>query len=117
MSSTAVMRDVDLAVSVAHAGGVTRPGDQPSTVEMRRAIVGVQPAAAVRQERNAVGKPRLIKGTRGITVQLGSGVWCAGGGTMLNILPCTASPGQAVPALCGRGPQDGGGSCPDRAVS
>lgn len=82
-----VMRDVDLAVSVAHAGGVD-PETSHSTIEMRRAIVEFN-LPLFRLE-NVVLKDShaLIHGTRGnYNVHLGSGVVHQEGGVMLNILP------------------------------
>ena len=82
-----VMRDVDLAVSVAHAGGVD-PETSHSTVEMRRAIVEFNLPLfgltnVVLKENHAI-----IQGTRGVyNVHLGSGVIHQEGGAMLNILP------------------------------
>ncbi|MCM1044090.1 MAG: DUF4132 domain-containing protein [Candidatus Gastranaerophilales bacterium] len=82
-----VMRDVDLAVSVAHAGGVD-PETSHSTIEMRRAIVEFN--LPLFQLKNVVLKDShaLIHGTRGnYNVHLGSGVVHQEGGAMLNILP------------------------------
>ena len=82
-----VMRDVDLAVSVAHAGGVD-PETSHSTVEMRRAIVEFNLPLFGLKNVTLSESHALIKGTRGnYTVQLGSGVVHQEGGTMLNILP------------------------------
>lgn len=82
-----VMRDVDMAVSVAHAGSVD-PEASHSTVEMRAALaeyilpmLGIGNAAVE-------GSHVIIHGTRGkYTVHLGSGVVHQIGGTMLNVLP------------------------------
>lgn len=82
-----VMRDVDMAVSVAHAGGVD-PEASHSTVEMRAALaeyilpmLGIGNAAVE-------GSHVLIQGTRGrYSVHLGSGVVHQIGGAMLNVLP------------------------------
>jgi len=82
-----VMRDVDLAVSVAHAGGVD-PETSHSTIEMRRAIIGFN--LPLFKLDNVVLKEShaLIQGTRGnYNVHLGSGVVHQEGGAMLNILP------------------------------
>lgn len=82
-----VMRDVDLAVSVAHAGGVD-PETSHSTVEMRRAIVEFNLPLFGLKNVTLSESHALIKGTRGnYTVHLGSGVVHQEGGTMLNILP------------------------------
>ncbi|MCI9184405.1 MAG: DUF4132 domain-containing protein [Lachnospiraceae bacterium] len=82
-----VMRDVDLAVSVAHAGGVD-PETSHSTIEMRRAIVELNlPMFGIR---NVVLKDShaLVQGSRAAyNVHLGSGVVHQEGGAMLNILP------------------------------
>lgn len=82
-----VMRDVDLAVSVAHAGGVD-PQTSHSTIEMRRAIA--QFSLPLFGLSNVVLKDShaLIRGTRGTyNVHLGSGIVHQEGGAMLNILP------------------------------
>lgn len=82
-----VMRDVDLAVSVAHAGGVD-PETSHSTIEMRRAIVEFN--LPLFQIGNVTLKDShaLIQGARGnYSVHLGSGVVHQEGGAMLNILP------------------------------
>jgi len=82
-----VMRDVDLAVSVAHAGGVD-PEASHSTVEMRAAILSfVLPMFKVKnvtvQDQHA-----LIKGTMAdYSVHLGSGTVHQLGGSMLPVLP------------------------------
>lgn len=82
-----VMRDVDLAVSVAHAGGVD-PETSHSTVEMRKAIIEFNlplfKLSNVRLQENHA----FIKGSRGeYTVNLGSGVIHQSGGAMIHILP------------------------------
>ena len=82
-----VMRDVDLAVSVAHAGGVD-PETSHSTIEMRRAIVEFNlPLFGISNV--TLGESHaMIKGVRGeYTVHLGSGVIHQTGGAMLHILP------------------------------
>ncbi len=82
-----VMRDVDLAVSVAHAGGVD-PQTSHSTIEMRRAIVEYNLPLFGIQNVQLKDSHALIKGTRGnYNVHLGSGVIHQEGGAMLNILP------------------------------
>lgn len=81
-----IMRDVDLAVSVAHAGGVD-PETSHSTVEMRRVILefnlllfGIK---NVHFEKNHA----FIDGTHGkYTVHLGSGVIHKVGGHQINVL-------------------------------
>lgn len=82
-----VMRDVDLAVSVAHAGGVD-PEASHSTVEMREAILSfVLPMfrlANVRIE----GKHAVINGKFAeYSIHLGSGVVHQLGGAMIPVLP------------------------------
>lgn len=82
-----VMRDVDLAVSVAHAGGVD-PETSHSTIEMRRAIVecnlSLFQTKNVRLEKNHA----IIDGKFGqYTVHLGSGVVHQVGNAMLFVIP------------------------------
>ena len=82
-----VMRDVDLAVSVAHAGGVD-PETSHSTVEMRTALLNLTlpllHISNVKVEKNHA----IIEGKLGTyTVNLGSGVIHKQGGTMINVLP------------------------------
>lgn len=81
-----VMRDVDLAVSVAHAGGVD-PETSHSTVEMRKVILefnlklfGIK---NVRFEKNHA----IIEGTHAkYSIHLGSGVIHQFGGHQINVL-------------------------------
>lgn len=82
-----VMRDVDLAVSVAHAGGVD-PETSHSTIEMRAAIVAFS-MPLFRLTNVTVSKNfAIIKGSRAeYSVHLGSGVVHQTGGTQLNVLP------------------------------
>ncbi len=82
-----VMRDVDLAVSVAHAGGVD-PETSHSTIEMRSAIVACNlelfKIKNVRLEKNHA----FIDGKLGqYTVHLGSGVVHQQGNAMLYVIP------------------------------
>ena len=82
-----VMRDTDLAVSVAHAGGVD-PETSHSTIEMRRAIceftMPLFRLTNVRFEKSHA----FIKGSRGeYTIHLGSGVVHCQGKGMVNVLP------------------------------
>ncbi|WP_022778167.1 DUF7737 domain-containing protein [Butyrivibrio sp. AE3009] len=82
-----VMRDVDLAVSVAHAGGVD-PETSHSTIEMRAALVEFTlplfKLTNVTIEKNHAH----IQGKYGnYSVHLGSGVVHKMGGSMINILP------------------------------
>ena len=82
-----VMRDVDLAVSVAHAGGVD-PETSHSTIEMRRAIVSFNLPLFRISNVELKDSHALIHGTRGnYSVHLGSGVVHQEGGAMLHILP------------------------------
>ncbi len=82
-----VMRDVDLAVSVAHAGGVD-PETSHSTIEMRSAIVACNlslfKVKNVRLDKNHA----IIDGKLGqYTVHLGSGVVHQIGNAMLFVIP------------------------------
>ena len=82
-----VMRDVDLAVSVAHAGGVD-PETSHSTIEMRRAIVEFNLPLFKIKNVTLKDSHALIQGAKGsYSVHLGSGVIHQEGGAMLNILP------------------------------
>ena len=81
-----IMRDVDLAVSVAHAGGVD-PETTHSTVEMRRVILSFNldlfGIKNVRFEKNHA----LIDGKYGTySIHLGSGVIHKLGGHQINVL-------------------------------
>jgi len=82
-----VMRDVDLAVSVAHAGGVD-PEASHSTVELRRAVceftLPLFGLTNVTFEKNHA----LITGELAdYAIHLGSGVVHIQGGPMINVLP------------------------------
>lgn len=82
-----VMRDVDLAVSVAHAGQID-PEMSHSTIEMRRAIAEFVVPMFKLDNVTFTDSHALIKGTRGsYTVHLGSGVIHQEGGPMINVLP------------------------------
>lgn len=82
-----VMRDVDLAVSVAHAGGVD-PETSHSTVEMRAALLELSMPLLKMENVEIVGHHAHITGKRAeYTVHLGSGVVHIKGGAMLSILP------------------------------
>lgn len=81
-----VMRDVDLAVSVAHAGGVD-PETSHSTVEMRKVILAfnlkVFSITNVKLEKNHA----VIDGKHGqYTIHLGSGVIHKTGGHQINVI-------------------------------
>lgn len=82
-----VMRDVDLAVSVAHAGGVD-PETSHSTIQMRRAIVEFNLPLFGLKNVTLTDSHAVIKGSRAVyNVHLGSGVVHQEGGSMLHILP------------------------------
>ncbi|NBH71407.1 DUF4132 domain-containing protein [Clostridiaceae bacterium] len=82
-----VMRDVDLAVSVAHAGGVD-PEASHSTIEMRRAIVEFNLPLFGLKNVTLSGSHAHIQGSRAsYNVHLGSGSVHMEGGKMLMILP------------------------------
>ena len=81
------MRDVDLIVSVAHAGGVD-PEASHSTVEMRRVIVENNIDLFGLENVTVKGSHAFIKGHHGeYTVHLGSGVVHMSGVHQLNVLP------------------------------
>jgi hypothetical protein len=82
-----VMRDVDLAVSVAHAGGVD-PETSHSTMEMRAAILSfVLPLFKLDNVR-VEGRHAFIEGKLAdYSVHLGSGVVHQQGGAMIPVLP------------------------------
>lgn len=82
-----VMRDVDMAVSVAHVGGVD-PECSHSTVEMRVAILTyVLPLLRLENVR-LEGSHAYIEGKLAqYAIHLGSGVVHQIGGTMLQVLP------------------------------
>ena len=82
-----VMRDVDMAVSVAHAGGVD-PETSHSTVEMRAAILLFALPLLRLKNVKVEGSHAFINGKlANYSVHLGSGVVHQLGGTMLNVLP------------------------------
>lgn len=82
-----VMRDVDLAVSVAHAGGVD-PETSHSTIEMRRAIAEFTLPLFKLDNVTFTKSHAMITGTRGdYTVHLGSGIIHQQGGPMIQVLP------------------------------
>lgn len=81
-----VMRDVDLAVSVAHAGGVD-PETSHSTMEMRAALLNFTLPLFKLKNVEITGSHAHIKGKLGeYTVHLGSGVIHKKSGPMINIL-------------------------------
>ena len=82
-----VMRDVDLAVSVAHAGGVD-PETSHSTVEMRRAICEFTMTLFKLTNVTFEKSHAFIKGSMAdYSIHLGSGVVHLQGGPMINVLP------------------------------
>lgn len=82
-----VMRDVDLAVSVAHAGGVD-PETSHSTMEMRGAILSfVLPMFRINNVK-VNGHHAIVSGKLAeYSIHLGSGVVNQIGGTMIPVLP------------------------------
>ncbi|MBD5506502.1 MAG: DUF4132 domain-containing protein [Lachnospiraceae bacterium] len=82
-----VMRDVDLAVSIAHAGGVD-PETSHSTIEMRKAIVACNLSLFQKKNVRLEGNHAIIDGKLGqYTVHLGSGVVHQLGNAMLFVVP------------------------------
>lgn len=82
-----VMRDVDLAVSVAHAGGVD-PETSHSTVEMRKVIIEFNLPLFGISNVILEGNHGIIKGKRAeYNINLGSGIIHKAGGPMINVLP------------------------------
>ena len=82
-----VMRDVDLAVSVAHAGGVD-PETSHSTMEMRAAILSFTLLLFRLNNVEIRDRHAIIAGELAqYSVHLGSGVVHQIGGTMLSVLP------------------------------
>lgn len=82
-----VMRDVDLAVSVAHAGAVD-PETSHSTIEMRKAIIEFTLPLFKLRNVQLEGSHAFIQGERAdYSIHLGSGVVHLQGGPMVNVLP------------------------------
>lgn len=82
-----VMRDVDLAVSVAHAGGVD-PETSHSTIEMRKVIVTFNLKLFGLNNVTVEGTHALIQGKLGsYSIHLGSGIIHQRGGHQVNVLP------------------------------
>jgi len=82
-----IMRDVDLAVSVAHAGGVD-PETSHSTMEMRAALLSFTLPLFRLTNVEIRDHHAIITGTLAkYSVHLGSGVVHQIGGTMLSVLP------------------------------
>ncbi|MCR5610082.1 MAG: DUF4132 domain-containing protein, partial [Lachnospiraceae bacterium] len=81
-----IMRDVDLAVSVAHAGGVD-PETSHSTVEMRRVILEFNLQLFGIKNVHCEKNHAFIDGKHGkYTIHLGSGVIHKQGGHQINVL-------------------------------
>ncbi len=84
---TEVMRDVDLAVSVAHVGGVD-PEASHSTIEMRKAIVEFNLPLFGISNVSFTDKHAIIKGSLAeYSVHLGSGLVHQKAGSVINVLP------------------------------
>lgn len=82
-----VMRDVDLAVSVAHAGGVD-PETSHSTIEMRKMILSFNLPLFGLNNVEFTKSHALIYGKRGnYTIHLGSGVIFKQSGIQIMVLP------------------------------
>lgn len=82
-----VMRDVDLAVSVAHAGGVD-PETSHSTMEMRRVIAQFNLELFGLKNVTFEKSHAIIKGSRAsYSIHLGSGVIHQMGAHQINVLP------------------------------
>lgn len=82
-----VMRDVDLAVSVAHVGGVD-PETSHSTIQMRRAIIEFNLTLFGLKNVTFSENHARITGTRAnYTIHLGSGMIFKQGGTQIAVLP------------------------------
>ncbi|RRD94043.1 DUF4132 domain-containing protein [Clostridiales bacterium COT073_COT-073] len=87
---TEVMRDVDLAVSIAHVGGVD-PEASHSTMEMRRAIIEFNLPLFKLQNVSFTDKHALIKGKLAeYSIHLGSGLVHQKAGAVINVLPVHA---------------------------
>ncbi|MDO4764801.1 MAG: DUF4132 domain-containing protein [Eubacteriales bacterium] len=84
---TEVMRDVDLAVSVAHVGGVD-PEASHSTIEMRKSIIAFNLPLFKLQNVSFTEKHALIKGTLAkYSIHLGSGIVHQKAGAVIHVLP------------------------------
>ncbi len=82
-----VMRDTDLAVSVAHAGGVD-PLTSHSTIEMRKVIVRFNLELFKLNNVTLEGTHAFVKGSHGeYSIHLGSGVIHQVGGHQIHVLP------------------------------
>lgn len=82
-----VMRDVDLAISVAHAGGVD-PETSHSTIELRKTIIEFNLKLFKINNVKLEGNHAFITGKHGeYTIHLGSGVIHKKPGNVINVLP------------------------------
>lgn len=82
-----VMRDIDLAVSVAHVGGVD-PETSHSTIEMRRVIAEFNLKLFKIKNVSFTDKHALIKGKLGeYSIHLGSGLVHQKAGAVIHVLP------------------------------
>ena len=113
-----VMRDVDLAVSTAHAGGVD-PETSRSTVEMRSAIIQCS-LELFRLKKCPVWKrPMRHRRKAGAVIR---SIWAAESSTRWEMpwyLWCPSNlpaPGTDLPSLCGRRSEDGGDPVKDPTV-
>ncbi len=82
-----VMRDTDLAVSVAHVGGVD-PETSHSTIEMRRVIISHNLPLFKLTNVTFEGNHAIVQGKLGkYSIHLGSGMIHIIGGHQINVLP------------------------------
>lgn len=88
-----VMRDVDLAISAAHAGSVA-PETSPSTIEMRSTLAELTLSQNSLTNVKVKGNFACIEGKRGkYTIHLGSGVVRQEGGGEITVLPMRSQSG------------------------
>lgn len=86
-----VMRDVDMAVSVAHAGGID-PETSHSTIEMRSVILSFTLPLFKLNNVTIQKNHAIVENKYGtFTIHLGSGVIHKQGGTMINVVPVHSS--------------------------
>ena len=82
-----IMRDVDMAVSVAHAGGVD-PETSHSTIEMRKVIIEFNLPLFGIENVVLSGSHAIITGKRAeYNIHLASGIIHKAAGPMINVLP------------------------------
>lgn len=82
-----IMRDVDMAVSVAHAGGVD-PETSHSTIEMRKVIIEFNLPLFGIENVVLSGSHAIITGKRAeYNIHLASGIIHKAAGHMINVLP------------------------------